>query len=138
MSSVCGYRQLDHTADLALEIWAPSEEALLVEAAKAIVSLMTHAAEIAPTAEREVELSALDGPDRLVVWLNEVLVLATVKGFLTAGARLDLRGHGLVAKLVGEEDAADKIETELKSVTYHDLELVVGTERCTAHIVIDV
>jgi SHS2 domain-containing protein len=133
-----GHRQLEHTADLALEIWAPSEEALLLEAAQALVSILTEDARPGSGSRRSVRVEGLDREDRLVQWLNRVLLLALLEGFLLRDARLRLSDHGLEAEIDGEEAAIDKIRTELKSVTYHDLELIEEAGRWRARIVIDV
>ena len=133
-----GHRQVEHTADLAFEIWAPTEEALLDEAARALTQVMTSGAPVEGAAERRLELSALDAEDRLVRWMNEILWLATGCGFLVCDAHVALSESNLTATLKGEERAGERIRSELKSVTYHDLELVVRPGRCRARVVIDV
>lgn len=138
-----GYRQVDHSADLAVELWAPSEEELLGEGARAVVDLLTGgaltgAAEGTDPAERHIELHTLDPEDRLVQWLNEVIFAATTQGFLIRSAEIALRDGGLVATVRGEEDAGDKLTTELKSATYHDLHVQSGPDGWRARVVIDV
>lgn len=136
-----GHKQLDHTADLALEFWAPSEADLLVHAAEVIVAILTEEAPAAPESTwsaREVDLSSLDREDRLVVWLNEVLFLAIAEGFLLRAAALSLRADGLSAELRGEGEAFGKIATELKGVTYHDLLLTQDGDLWRARVIIDV
>ncbi|HUS64795.1 MAG TPA: archease [Kofleriaceae bacterium] len=133
-----GYRQLDHTADLALELWGPSEEELLIAGAEAVIDVMTESAPPgAATAERTVELDAVDGADRLVQWLNEIIVAAVTGGFLARAAEIRLDGSsGLRARLRGEPG---QVLAELKSATYHELEL--GREAgggWRARVVIDV
>jgi SHS2 domain-containing protein len=129
-----GHRQIEHTADIALEIWAPSQEELFEEAAQALVEIMTEGKAVPGEAERTIELECLDAEDRLVRWLNEVIFLAVDSGFVLHSAELGLTGDtGLTAKMRGSE-RGDLVSTELKSVTYHDLVL----EERFARIVIDV
>ena len=118
-----GYRQLDHTADLALALWGPSEEELLRAGAEAVIDVMTEgAAAGAATAERVIELDAVDRADRLVQWLNEIIVAAVTDGFLAREAEIVLDGDSrLRARVRGEAGA--RVLAELKSATYHDLEL---------------
>jgi SHS2 domain-containing protein len=134
------YRQIEHTADLALEIEAPTQADLLAEGARAIVAILTEDAEVRPRDPRTVEIDALDDEDRLVQFLNEVLVLAIVEGYLTAEADIELSAHHLVAHLRGEAGAQDRVRTELKAVTYHDLHLAPNPDGTgwQARIVIDV
>ena len=133
-----GYRQVDHTADMALELWGPSEEELLIAGAEAVIDVMTEgAAPGAADAERVVELDAVDGADRLVQWLNEVIVAAVTDGFLVRAADIELVGDsGLRARLRGEPG---RVLAELKSATYHDLTLArADGGQWRAQVVIDV
>lgn len=139
MPDRAGHRQLDHTADLALELWAPTESELLAEAARALTAILTEDSPPDATGSRRVALAALDGPDRLVRWMNEILTLAIVEGFVTVTARVDLEGEtGLRAELTGHPLAFDRVRTELKCVTYHDLALEQEAGTWRARVVIDV
>ena len=134
-----GHRQLDHTADLALEIWGPDEPAVLREAARGVVGILTEQARVSSGDAREVELDALDAPDRLVRWINEILYLATVDGFVTADATVTLvEGGGLRATIAGDADGGRLLRTEIKSATYHDLHLEHRDGRVIARVVMDV
>jgi SHS2 domain-containing protein len=134
-----GHHQIDHTADLAFEVWADDEASLLEEAAHALILAMTEGAEAMGVAARVVELDSLDAEDRLVRFLNEVAVLAMTDGFVTASASVSLHEHGLCATLHGEEDARAKVLAEVKAVTYHDLSLARGEDGLwRARFVVDV
>ena len=141
-----GYRQVDHSADLAVEIWAPSEEELLAEGARAVVDMLTDGAAVAGDAEqgaegwteRRIDLETIDPEDRLVQWLNEVIVVAITEGFLIGTVDIALRDHGLSATVRGRANAGDVITTELKSATYHDLHVLSGPDGWRARVVIDV
>ena len=136
--SARGHRAVDHTADLAFEVWGPDEPALLEEAARAVVAAMTDGAAMAATATRAVALSGFDAEERLVTWLNEVIFWATVEGFVVAGARLEVRGERLVGEATGEADAQARLVTELKAATYHDLRVVRDADGLRAQVVVDV
>lgn len=133
-----GHRQLEHTADLALEIWAASEEAVLEEGLRALVGILTGGARVAPSHSLEVAIDALDPEDRLVRWLNELLYLATVQGFLACEAEIDLHPGGIRARLRGEAGGKTRLATEVKSVTYHGLRLSRQNGRLSARVVLDV
>lgn len=103
-----------------------------------MVAIMTDEAQVHPAQAKRVSLEAVDPEDRLVRWLNEVLVLATMEGFVLADAELDLHDGGLHAELRGQPDSHRLIQHELKSVTYHDLELRREAGRFVGRVVIDV
>jgi SHS2 domain-containing protein len=139
--TTAGHRWLDHTADLALEVWAADEPALLLAAAAAIVDALTEGAplEDAPEVTRDLDLDALDAEDRIVRWLNEVLFLATVEGVFVTGGTLHLRGAGgLSGRVLGRAAGPEAVRAEIKSATYHGLELRHDEGRVVAQIVLDV
>lgn len=133
-----GWRQIDHTADLALEVWAGSEEALLVEGARAVISVLTEGATIAGEDATVIDLETVDAEDRLVQWLNEIMYRAVSHGYLFSDADIELDPAGLHARVSGRADCGNRIRTELKSVTYHDLELESTNTGWRAQVVIDV
>lgn len=134
-----GHRYLDHTADVAIEAWAASPEALLLEAARAVMEILTESAPVEPNDERVVRVDSLDEQDRLVGWLNEVLWLAIGQGFLLTDAEIAIREDGLDARIEGRGDASHLVLTEIKSATYHDLHLVrEPSGRYVARVVLDV
>lgn len=134
-----GYRTIDHTADVAVELWAPSEEALLVEAARAAIGIITEDAAFEGGDERSVEIESADEEDRLVRWINEVLWLSTRDGFLLADADITLHEGGLRARVRGASEARGLVVTEIKAATYHDLHLAKESSgRYVARVVFDV
>ncbi len=124
-----GHRQIEHTADLALEVWADSEAELLEEAAQALVEIMTEGATIPSDSERKIDLDAFDREDRLVRWLNEVIFLAVNSGFLLQSAQLHLDGDTGLSAIAKGSERAELLTGELKSVTYHELVVRDGFAR---------
>jgi SHS2 domain-containing protein len=143
-----GFQETEHTADVALDLWAEDEVALLEEAARAVVALLTEGAPLPADARverREVSFASLDPPDRLVRWMNEVLFWALTEGLLVVDAELSLdeagRGQVFGAQLVARVRgviAPEAVRVELKSATYHELELSVSEAGARAHVVLDV
>ena len=134
-----GHRQVDHTADLALELWGESEVDVLLAGAEAVIAIMTEGGEVAARAERRVVIDAVDAQDRLVQWLNEIVFAAVSDGFLFGSADIALEGAtGLAATVRGEAEAGERVVVELKSATYHDLELRERGGAWQARVVIDV
>lgn len=140
MSSERGHRQFDHTADVALELWGPTEEAILVEGARGLVGLMTEDATLGSQDTRELTLSdCLDPVERLVQWMNEIIYLAVYERFFVTDADIELEDAGLSALLRGEQATRETLRGELKSATYHDLYFEQEEEALwRARVVIDV
>jgi SHS2 domain-containing protein len=132
-----GHRQVEHTADVALELWGPGHAALLEQGALAVVELLTGGADVAATEERTIELDVVDDADRLVRFMNEVLWLALVEGFVVASATFDLADPARLRATVRGSTSTPVVE-EIKSVTYHDLAIERVGPRLQARVVLDV
>jgi SHS2 domain-containing protein len=114
------HRWLDNTAELELTVEAPTEEAVLAEAAVALGELLTDEPEGEP-ARREVAVSAPDEPALLAEWLNELVFLSETESFVPERVvELELSA-GRLRALVDGRIAAPK--TLVKAVTYHGLVL---------------
>jgi len=123
------YRLLDHTADLALEVQAPSRDALFAEAAAALADCLTDRERVEERVSRAVVLAAGDLGTLMVDWLTELLVAFEVEGLLAAHARVEVAERGgvwtLEAEVWGEprDEARHPLKTLVKGVTYHQLEV---------------
>lgn len=139
MTDECRAWFAEHTADIALEAVAPTQEQLLGVMAHTLCCALTEASTLATPHVRSVEILALDDEDRLVQWINEILYLAVVEGFVTGAAQITLLPVGaLRAELRGEAEAHHRVVTEMKSATYHDLALGERDGRWFGRVIIDV
>lgn len=129
------FRWLEHTAELGLEIEAPSREAVFAEALAAFAELVG-GGEGSPTT-REVEAEADEPGLLLVEWLSELLYLADVEQFVPERiASLELDGNRLRATVEGRLGEPAQL---LKAVTLHRLEFREdATVGWRAHVVLDV
>jgi SHS2 domain-containing protein len=135
---VGGHKQIEHTADVAFELWGASFSELLVEGARAVIEVLVDGELESGSDRRAVELAAIDDEDRLVRWLNEVLYFAIVEGFLVTDAQLRITATGVGGDVQGHADARDRVVTEVKSATYHDLVVREEGDRWVARVVMDV
>ncbi|MBU0552097.1 archease [Myxococcota bacterium] len=134
-----GFKSIEHTADLALALWAEDEAGIFEVAAEAITDNLTEGATLGAEARQRVTLRGLDHEDLLVRWINEILLLAILDGFLTRRASVRLLPEAaLEATLWGEAEASARVVAELKSATYHHLELAPTPEGWRAQVIIDV
>lgn len=124
---------------MALELWGDSEEDVLVAGGQAVTEILTGEGVVADQDGREVSIEAVDAGDRLVQWLNEIIVAAVADGFLFHGAAIQLSGAtGLRARMRGETGAHHRVVAELKSATYHDLAIEQAGSGWRARVIIDV
>ena len=138
-----GFELTDHTADVGLRIWAPSETALFEQAALALASLVCDPAAIEPRETWSVIAEAPAGsPDALLVaWLNELLYRMETDG--TVLGRFTIAGltHRYVsARVAGEPRDRQRHEPRLdvKAATYHGLSVRRHDDGWEATVVLDV
>jgi SHS2 domain-containing protein len=138
---VSPYREIEHTADWALHVWAPTREALFEEAARGMFALAGRAEQaVAGAAGRQVldiALEASDYESLLVAWLQELLYHTEADGWAFADFQVEaLAPQGLRARAHGSP--GQRPEKVIKAVTYHNLEIRSTGEGFEATLVFDV
>jgi SHS2 domain-containing protein len=134
----------EHTSETRLSLSAPSLEALLEEAALAMMELVV--AEPLPDggalSHRQV---ALESPDRdalLVDWLNEIIFLTETGHACVETARVSVAGSTTLTAEVGLR-VQERLRNPVKAASFHDLSIVeepgeAGGSRFRATIILDV
>lgn len=126
------YRFLDHTADVAVELRAPSREALFAEAVAAFTATVTDPEAVVPDPEEPVlrlEVEAEDAEALLVEWLGEMVYRFDVDGLLfrEVGVRVEEVGEGLRLRSEARGERYDEerhpLKVHVKAVTWHGLEV---------------
>ena len=137
------YRELDHTADVAVEISAATWPALLEAAVWTLTDLMTESSAVRPEREERIAIE-LDEPDRVelvVRLLAELLYRLDVERFIAARAEVVAADDRRVeARLFGESYDPDRhgSKAAVKAVTYHRADVRETGGRWTATLVFDV
>ena len=121
-----GYRILDHTADVGLEARGGDLAELFSNAARGMFAVMASPDTVRPDKELSVKVCADNLENLLVNWLSELLYLSASKGMLFS--RFDIAQidrEQVVGKALGEpiDQARHELYSEIKAVTYHDLEV---------------
>lgn len=135
-------RHLDHTADVGLEIRAPSLDELLTGAVDGMMGLVRGEARAEEAQLRTVAVEGADPPRLLRNLLREVLYLHEAEGFASTSARIRAAegpgGLTVKAELRGGPDPAPP-HRELKGVTLHGLQAREGTDgEWFARVIFDV
>jgi SHS2 domain-containing protein len=131
------FREIDHTADWALEVWAPTLPELFVEAARGMQALAGAEPEGLARTRRMVSLTAGDAESLLVAWLQELLYLTESEGLaFDEFAIQSLSGERLEAEVAGSP--AQRLDKVIKAVTYHNLAIRADEAGFRVTIVFDV
>jgi SHS2 domain-containing protein len=115
----------DHTSETRLSLSAPSLEALLEEAALALMELVV--SEPPPDGgtltERQVTLESPDRDALLVDWLNEIIFLTEVAHarLESAAVTVDEAGRSLSARVALR--AQERMRSPVKAASFHALSI---------------
>ncbi len=131
-----GFVERPHTADWALEVWAPDLASLLEESARGMYSLMEARLQAAPRVRTRLALQAGDRESLLVAFLSELLYLSEQQRVGFDRFRLTLEGNSLGAELEGA--LLQGPLKPIKAVTFHNLSIHAGERGLETVIVFDV
>jgi SHS2 domain-containing protein len=134
------YELIDHTADVGVRVSAASLEGLFEIAALAVTDVITEVQSIACRVERSFELQEDDIEALLVSWLQELLYVLDTEGVIFGRFQVSLKGSCLRAVAWGEPFNPQRHtqKTEVKAVTYHNLQVVRRASGWQAEVIFDV
>jgi SHS2 domain-containing protein len=131
---------LDHTADIGIIVHGENLKTLYENAGEAFFHLITDLRKVKRRVERRVHIEG-KSLDRLMVdWLSELLYLHDVENLLFKEFNVESVGEdGLEATVKGEpfQDGVHVIKTEVKAVTYHQIEVRQETGGWRAQVILD-
>lgn len=133
-----GYREIEHTADWAMEVWAEDIPGLFMEAAAGMVALQGICfLESGSARPCEMEFNGVDYESLLVSFLSELLFLQESEQLGSRIVRvLELNSEKLLVFL--QLESITIIEKAVKAVTYHDLAIKFSHGNWSTRIVMDV
>jgi SHS2 domain-containing protein len=135
------YREIEHTADIGIEVEAESAPELFAAAAEALYGLLADPSGIRPKNETLVSAAGAGWEELLQAWLSELLAEFNLEGFVGKCceiARIEA-GH-VEGKIKGEklDLKRHRFHTEIKGVTYHGLRVWQRGGRWHARVIFDV
>ncbi len=136
MDQHAGFREVEHTADWELHVWAADLVTLLAQAARGMYALSGIRLAEAPRLERRFKLVFADRESLLVDFLSELLFYGEDEHLAFDAYQLAVDGARLKAQVWGApiEDQAK----EVKAVTYHRMKVTETEGGLAVNIVFDV
>ncbi|HBO44102.1 MAG TPA: protein archease [Planctomycetaceae bacterium] len=134
------FEVFEHTADLGIHVEAESLSELLIEAARALTSVLAANPEaIEPVTEVAVSLDAAKPEDLLIDWLSEWLYRFSAEHMLFTRFEVVEHDGRIAARAWGEavDPARHQLDTEVKAVTYHRLRVEQTEAGWTAEVILD-
>ena len=131
-----GYREIAHTADWEMEVWAPDFSSLLEQSAIGMYALSGTILAPEPEKQYKFTLDYFDRESLLVEFLSELLFYSESENVGFKGFELKLRDKSLDVVATGAP--LYKLVKEIKAVTYHNLEIRETEQGLQTKIVFDV
>lgn len=131
-----GFREISHTADFELEVWAPDLGSLLEQAARGMYYLTGLELNTRPRLSRQIEISFLEPETLLIDFLTELIYLAESENLAFDEFDFQFNDDQLIVLVSGAKIYS--LSKEIKAATYHNLEIRDSGEGLVANIVFDV
>ena len=135
------YALLDHTADLAVKVWGKDPKSLFENAGKALMHHMIQGKASVSPANFSISLSGRDLADLLVRWLGELLYLLQGENLVVTDVSIEhLSPDRLeaVIETVPFDPEVHEILSEIKAVTYHQVEAAEKGDHWEAKVILDI
>ncbi len=134
-------RDLEHTADLGVEVTADSLSSLFAASGQALFGLMANLQHIEIKEEIRVSATGQGSEELLHGWLCELLAQFNISGFIAKSCTIDHVAEDRVeGRLSGETLDLKRHDffTEIKGVTYHDFKVWQEDGLWRARMIFDV
>ena len=135
------YRLIDHTADFGMQVFGSDSQELFSNAALALFDVITEMDVLKGRNSCNITASGEDWPDLMINWLREVLYLWNGKEMLVKSVQiLSLSENNISAKIYFDAYKSDRhiIKTEIKAVTYHQIQVKSSPSGWKAQIIFDI
>ena len=134
-----GFREIDHTADWTIEVWAPDLAGLLGEAARGMYEMAGVAYGEGGEEQAHFEVHKPDRETLLVGFLSELLYLLQTKhlGFEAFDFEIE-QGDGRQVSVQARGRPVERIDKEIKAVTWHGIEVEETGEGFVGRVTFDV
>ena len=131
-----GFREMPHSADLALQVWAANLTGLFTQATKGMYTLLRIKRSKGSKVHRIVEFHEIDFENLLVSFLTELLNDLQQNKKVYEQFQLDINHLSLIGNLYGRKIKG--IGREIKAVTYHNLKILKTRSGYRTTIVFDI
>jgi SHS2 domain-containing protein len=139
------YEYLEHTADIKFRAYGKTLEEAFENAALAMFNVIINTEKVSGDTAKEISLKSPDLESLLVDWLSELIYIFEVdeiifREFQVENIKEEDSEYSITARALGEKyyPESHPFETEIKAVTYNQLEIAKTADGWKAQIVVDI
>lgn len=139
-----GHRELPHTADVYLEVYAPNLDQAFEEAGVALFEVMTDTSKVSAKLTHRFRIDAEDLHSLLFDYVRELLYLVDAEEYLFSEFKVRIRKikgtYTLSAIVKGEKIDRGRhlTKTEIKAPTYAQMEIIESEKEVILRFVVDI
>ncbi|KAA3619868.1 MAG: archease [Calditrichaeota bacterium] len=133
-------KEIDHTGDCGFTLEAGSIKHLFERAALGMMRIITDPSTVSPLAKVSFSIEERDSEALLRKWLSQLNFYHITNDFLFSRFEVKFKNpNEIAASAWGEKINADvhEIYTEIKAVTYHELNIIKTSTGWSARIIFD-
>ena len=131
------WRELDHTADLAIQVYGSDLEELFTVSAQGLFALAFEPGSRQATRQFTVKLSAPDVETLLIDWLNELLYLSEKHNAFFSG--FNFHAINTTSLSAGVEAVSiHSIKQYIKAATFHNIVITQQSDGFHTEVVFDI
>lgn len=135
------YRYIDHTADIAFEIYGDNLLKLLENATYAFYNAFVDLSKIGENKTQKIEIEGEDEEIVLYRWLNELLYLFDTQFFAAKSVEVEIMENGQIRVtgiLKGGKFTPETVKVEPKAITMHKFRVERNDGELKAFVVVDI
>lgn len=136
-----GFRYLDYMSDAFIEAYGSTLEEAFANAALGMLNVMLDIDRVEPKEEDEVKVDGADLENLLYNWLESILLKAWIDTFIPCRfkIKIDRKRNRLEGRIWGEPYDRKKhgYKTEVKGVTYHEMNITEENGRWKLRFLLD-
>ena len=121
MEQESGYKEIEVTADKAIEVWALSIEDLFAIAAEGMLELAGIRSDKSSIVKKQIDLDAFDLETLLITFLEEIAYFLESDSVALKCEQIQISDTSLSASLIGKKVVG--IDHEIKAITFNNLKI---------------
>lgn len=132
------FKFLEHTGDIKIKAFGKTLNETFQNAALAVSSYLSRGKKIKISKEKIIKVSGIDQKSLFYNFLDELIYLLDAEHFITASAKVKIKGNTLTASLKGDNASNYQDLDHIKAATYAEMHIKKISSGFQAQAVLDV
>lgn len=132
------YRFIDHTADIAFEVYGKDIAELLENSAYAFYEAFVYTERLEKSKQKLVEVEAEEEDLLLYRWLNELLFIFETEFFAGKEVKVEVKNSKAKGVIYGSRFTRSEVKVEPKAITMHKFGIKREKDGLIAFVVVDI